>query len=295
MPQPANSYAKLPSQQQTFYNRTLLDRLLPNLVFMEHGQKYKKPIPKNEGATINFRRFNSLPIPADDLVEGVTPAGRNLSISQIITTVKQVGDYVLLTDLIDMLGLDPVVTETTELIGEQAALTLETRVRDVVFNGTNVYYVGGGANRAAVGAANTLTGTHSRRARQIMARNNIKPVAGSDYVGFVHPDGAYDMKGSAEWLAAHLYGSPENLFNGEIGKLHGVRWVETTMAPIWVGEGNGGADVYGALVVGADAYGVVDVGGSASPEVIVKQLGDAGTSDPLNQRSTVGRTYMIAA
>lgn len=289
MPEPANSYAKLPSQQKVFYDRTLLERLLPLLVFLQHGQKYKRPIPKNEGATINFRRFNSLPVPSDSLVEGITPAGRNLSIDQIIATVKQEGDYVLLTDYLDMVGLDPVILETTELISEQAALTLEARVRDIVFNGTNVYYVGGGANRAAVAAANTFTGAEVRRIRQLMARNNVKPVGGAGaYVGWIHPDVAYDLKGSDEWQEPNYYAGATAIFNGEIGKLYGVRWIETTMCPIWDGAGAAGIDVYGALVVGDNAYGVVDVAGSSSPEIIVKQKGESGTSDPLEQRSTVG-------
>jgi len=120
MPEPANSYAKIPSQQQTFYDRNLLERLLKNLVFLQHGQKNKKPIPKNEGATINFRRFNSLPIPTESLTEGVTPAGKNISVSQIEAKVKQEGDYVEVTDLLDLMGYDPVITEMTEVQGEQA-------------------------------------------------------------------------------------------------------------------------------------------------------------------------------
>jgi N4-gp56 family major capsid protein len=287
MPEPANSYAKLPSQQKMFYDRTLLERLLDNLVFLEHGQKYKRPIPKNEGATINFRRFNSLPVPADSLVEGITPSGSNLSISQIITTVKQEGHYVLLTDWLDLVGIDDVIVETTELISEQAAQTLETRARDVIFNGTNVYYVGGGIQRDQVAAANVFTGTEVRRCRQIMARNNVKPIGGS-YIGFIHPDGAYDLKGSAEWIAPNLYAGSKALFSGEIGELHGVRWIETTMCPIWEGEGAGGIDVYGSIVLGDNAYGVVDIAGSSKPEVIVKQKGSAGSGDPLDQRSTVG-------
>lgn len=289
MPEPANSYAKLPSQQKTFYDRTLLERLLPLLVFNQHGQKYKRPIPKNEGATINFRRFNRLPIPSDSLVEGITPAGRNLSIDQIVATVKQEGDFVPLTDYLDLVGLDPVILETTELISEQAALTLEARVRDIIFNGSNVYYVGGGVNRAAVAAANTFDGAEVRRIRQLMARNNVSPPGGAGaYIGWCHPDVAYDLKGDNEWLEPNYYAGANAVFNGEIGKLYGVRWIETTMCPIWEGEGAAGIDVYGCLVVGADAYGVVDVAGSSSPEIIVKNKEDSGTSDPLNQRSTVG-------
>ncbi len=294
MPAIPNSYANLPSQHQEYYDRTMLERLLPNLVFMEHGQKYKKTMPKNSGDTIQFHKLNALPVPAEDLVEGVTPSGDNLSFSQYTTTVRQVGSYTLLSDLLDLMGLDPVITDATEAISDQAALTLETRVRDVVFNGTNVYYVGDRVSRDLVQAGDTLSGTDARRARQIMARNNVKAASGSEYIGFVHPDGAYDMKGSAEWMAASLYGSPEQLFNGEIGKLHNVRWIETTMCPIWEGAGAGGIDVYGSLVIGADAYGIVDISGSAKPEIIVQQLGAAGSSDPLNQRSSVGWKALMA-
>jgi len=295
MPQPANSLAKMPVENKVIYDRNLLERLLPFFIFLEHGMKHDpKSQPKNEGDTVNWRRFNSLPVPAESLTEGVTPAGRNLSISQIIATVKQEGDYVVLTDLLDLIGIDPVILETTDLISEQAALTLETRVRDIVFNGTNVWYVGGGINRGAVGAADVLTGTEARRLRQIMARNNVKPI-GTEFIGITHPDCAYDMKGSAEWLAAHLYGSPENLFTGEVGKLHGIRWIETTMCPIWVGQGDGGIDVYGSMVLGQGAYGVVDIQGSAKPEVIVHQLGSSGVSDALNQRSSVGWKALMTA
>ncbi len=250
MPEPANSYAKIQSQQQTFYDRVLLERLLPELVFLQHGQKNKKPIPKNEGATINFRRFNSLPIPSESLTEGVTPAGKNLSISQIIAKVNQEGDYVEVTDLLDMVGYDPVITETTELLSEQASETLETRCRDVVFNGTNVYYCDGSADRANVADDDVLSGAECRRIRQIMARNKVKPVPGAGaYLGWIHPDGAYDLKGSTEWQDAHKYTDAKNIINGEIGKLYGIRWIETTMCPVWEGAGTEAspdADVYGA-------------------------------------------------
>ena len=295
MPELDNSYAKMPSQNKVFYDRTLLERIIPELVFMQHGQKYKKPIPRNEGATINFRRFNTLPVPAQSLVEGVTPTGTNLSVSQIIATVTQEGDFVELTDLIDMMGIDPVVTETTELLSEQAAMTGEVRVRDVVFNGTNVYYVGGHADRVSVTQGDIFTGTEVRRLRQIMARNNVKPAEGKDYIGWIHPDAAYDLKAHDEWREPNLYVNVDNILNGEIGRLYGIRWIETTMCPIWEGEGAADADVYGSLVVGRDAYGITDIEGSASPEVIVKQLGDGGTSDPLNQRSSVGWKFLMTA
>jgi len=289
MPTPANSYNQIPSQKQEFYDRVLLERITPELVFMQHGQQNSRSIPQNEGDTINFRKFNSLPITTEPLKEGVTPAGKNISVSQIVAKVYQYGDYVMVSDWLDLVGFDPVITETTEVLSEQAQESLETLVRDKIFAGTNVYYVGEHTERGDVESGDTLKGSDVRRARQIMARNQISHPQGENaYIGFVHPDAAYDIKGDSEWTDAAKYGDPERLFNGEIGRLHGIRWVETTMCPIWEGAGSGGTDVYGSLILGANAFGVVDINGGANPTVIVKNKGSAGTGDPLDQRSTIG-------
>lgn len=259
---------------------------------MEHGQK--RPIPKNEGDTINFRRFNRLSVATTALTEGVTPSGRSLSISEITAVVSGYGDYVVLTDLIDMAGIDPVLTETVDLLGEQAGETLDTIVRDVVAAGTNVYYTEGNS-RSDVGDAHTLEGSDMRRVRQIMARNNVKPLTGKDYLAFIHPDVAYDIMGDTAWTNANQYAGSEKIFNGEIGKLYGVRYIETTMAPIFEGQGHDDDDVYGTIVIGANAYGVPDIAGSSKPETIIKDLGSGGTSDPLDQRSSAGWKAYLAS
>lgn len=53
------------------------------------------------------------------------------------------------------------------------------------------------------------------------------------------------------------------------------------------GGAAGGRDIYATLVFGQNAYGVTRVE-NGGLESIIKQKGSAGTSDPLNQRSTVG-------
>lgn len=288
------TYGGLTAEQKTFYDRTLLSRLLPNLVFMKYGQKYKKSIPKHEGATINFRRFNSLPVITEPLIEGQPPAGSNLSITSINVTVQQYGDYVLLSDFIQLAGIDPVVTETLEVQGEQAAQSLDTIVRNVVASGTNVLYARG-VTRGEIQSGDVLTGTLIRKARKIMARNNVKPYERNDYIAFIHPDAAYDLMGDPAWVDASKYAGSEQIFEGELGKLYGIRFVETTLAPIFAGAGAGGIDVYATIVIGRDAYGVTDIAGSAKPETIVKPLGSAGTADPLNQQSSVGWKACLAA
>ena len=296
-----NSYGNLTNEQKTFYDRTLLERLIPKLVFMQHGQK--RTIPKREGATVDYRRFNRLDPATTPLTEGVTPTGKALDIANVTATVQGYGDYVTLTDFIDMAGIDPVITETIEVLGEQAAESLDIVVRDEIAKGTNAYYVtADGVGTARDDVAGKLTGGVMRRIRQIMARNNVKPVPGTGgaYLAFVHPDVSYDiMEDNAAWTNANQYAGSTKIFNGELGKMYGIRFIETTMAPIYEGEGAGDAgleaDVYASIVIGANAYGVPDIAGSSKPKTIVKPLGSAGTGDPLEQRSSVGWKAYLAA
>jgi len=286
------TYAGHATQQKTFYDRTLLERLLPSLVFMNWGQK--RGIPKNEGDTINFRRFNRLGRATTPLQEGITPAGRQVDITPLTATVDQYGDFVTITDKLDLVGIDPFLTETIELLGEQAGETLDVVVRDVVAAGSNVYYVGGGPDRGDITDADILDGATMRRIRQVMARNNVKPASGKDYIAFIHPDVSYDIMGDSAWINANQYAGTQALFDGEIGRLYGVRYIETTLCPIWEEAGVGDEDVYGTIIIGSNAYGVPDIAGSAKPETIVKALGSAGTADPLDQRASAGWKAMLA-
>ncbi|MPN16748.1 hypothetical protein SDC9_164093 [bioreactor metagenome] len=106
-------------------------------------------------------------------------------------------------------------------------------------------------------------------------------------MAIIHPDVAYDLMRSQEWIDAHKYAAPENLFAGEIGKIGGCRFVETTEAKIFAAAGASSIDVYSTLFLGANAYGVTEIAGGGL-EHIVKQLGSSGTADPLNQRASAG-------
>lgn len=294
MPNRYSGVNAVSQQAQTFYDRTLLERLKPKLVFLQYGQK--KPIPKREGATGNWRRFTSLSPATTPLVEGVTPQGDRLVVEYVSATVQGYGNFVYLTDLIDMAGIDPVATETVELMGENAAETLDIVVRDVVARGTNVYRVNGRADRNLVQADDIIDGATMRRARRIMARNNAKPVPGAGaYIGIVHPDVAYDIMGDPAWVNANQYAGSQKIFDGEIGKMHGVRYIESTLAPIFAGEGANDIDVYGTIILAANGYGVPDIAGSSKPKTIIKSLGSGGTSDPLEQRSSIGWKAYLAA
>lgn len=279
------TYGNLTAEQRTFYDRTLLSRLLPNLTFLKYGQK--RPMPKNKGDNINFRRFNSLDVPANSLTEGVTPDGDNLSITAVTAAVKQEGNWVRLSDKISMVGIDPVLTEAAALMGENAAETLETRCADVIFKGTSQQFAGGAASAAAIVAGKVVNSEEIKKAVRTLRNNNAKPMEGGYYIGFCDPSVAYDLQNDALWQDISKYNGAQNIMNGEIGRIHGVRFILTTMCPTDATTASAGT-LHKTLIVGKDAYGVVDVDGSSKPEIIIKPTGSAGTEDPLNQRGSVG-------
>lgn len=271
---------------QTYYDKKLLSRLLPNLVHMKFAQK--RPIPRNGGKTINFRRFSPLAPALTPLTEGVTPDGNNLTITEIEATLAQYGDYVEISDVLDLVAIDPVLDETAELLGEQAAKTLDIIARDALNIGTTVQYAGGHTDRDQITASDVLTVDEVRKAVRTLKRNNAKPIDGRNYLGIVEPGTTYDLQSDPKWEEASKYAGSGQIFSGEIGRLYGVRFVETTFAKKFEGEGSGGIDVYSTLIIGKDAYGMSDVESSGAVKNIIKPHGSGGTSDPLNQRATSG-------
>lgn len=270
-------------ENKTFYDMTLIDEAQAELVHDQFAQK--RPIPKNGGKKIEFRKFAALPKALTPLTEGVTPDGKKLSVSKIEAEVSQYGDYIVQSDVLELTAIDNTIVEATKILGRQAGLTLDTITRNILHAGTNVFYCPKGDGTAVdsrAGLDNTckLTVDVVKKVVAIMKKNNAPKING-DYVAIIHPYVAYDLMSDPEWIDAHKYAQPENLYTGEIGKVAGCRFVETSEAMIYDGG------VFGCLFLADGAYGVTEITGGGL-ETIVKQKGSAGTSDPLNQRSSIG-------
>ena len=277
----------LSAEMKTFYDMTLIDEAQAALVHDQFGQK--RPIPKNGGKTIEFRKFAALTKALTPLTEGVTPDGKGLTVSTITATVAQYGDYITQSDVLELTSLDNTILEATKLLGRQAGLTLDTIVRNVMQSGTNVTYcpkvAEGGAETAVTSRAN-LDNTCQLTVKvlqQVVAKLRAQnaPTINGKYVAIIHPYVAYDLMRDPEWIDAHKYAKPDNLYEGEIGEVAGIRFVQTSEAKIYSGG------VFGTLVLGDGAYGVTEITGGGL-QTIVKQKGSAGTADPLDQRSSVG-------
>lgn len=288
--------SKLSAENKTFYDRALVEEAGPNLIHGQFGQK--RPIPKNGGKRIQFRRYASLPKALKPLTEGVTPEGRKLSATAVEAEVNQYGDFVCLSDVLDLTAIDNNVLEATKAVGRQAGLTLDTITRNVLQSGTNVFYCPKvGANgvqtpvtdRSGLDKTCTLTVDVVKKVAAMLKAANAPKIDG-DYVCILHPYVAYDIMSDPRWEEMHKYTTPENMYQGEIGRIAGVRFVETSEAAVYKGAENScptGLAVFGCLFIAQGAYGVTEVTGGGL-QTIIKQLGSAGTADPLDQRSTVG-------
>lgn len=297
----ATTQSSLSAEMKTFYDMTLIDEAQANLVHEQFGQQ--KPIPKNAGKKIEFRKFASLPKALTPLTEGVTPKGSSIAVDTIEATIAQFGDYVVLTDVLELTAIDNTILETTKILGRQAGLTMDTVVRDILQSGTNVYYAPKIAedgtktevtSRANLDKTSKMTVDLVKRVAAKLKASNAPKING-DYVAIIHPYVSYDIQSEKDWIEAHKYAKPENIYEGEIGKIAGVRFIESTEAKIYSGEGcPEGLAVFGCLFMGSNAYGVTTIDGG-SLETIIKQKGEGGTADPLNQRSSIGWKGMKTA
>ena len=277
----------LTAEMKTFYDMTLIDEATSNLVHDQFGQK--RPIPKNGGKTIEFRKFAPLAKATTPLTEGVTPDGKSLSVSTITATVNQYGDFITQSDVLELTSLDNTILEATKLLGRQAGLTLDTVVRDVLNSGTNVTYcpkIGADGTETAVTSRAALDDTCKLTVKTIQMvvaklRGQNAPTINGKYVAIAHPYTMFELMRDPEWIEAHKYANPTNLYEGEVGEIAGVRFVTSTEAKVFEGG------VFSTIFLGEGAYGVTEITGGGL-ETIVKQKGSAGTADPLDQRSSVG-------
>ncbi len=363
----------LSPEMRTYYSDYLIDNAEPHLVHDLFAQKHR--IPKG-AKTISFRKYDPLPKRTTPITEGVTPDGQSLKVSVVEATVAQYGGYVELTDLLLLTAVDNNLCMATKLLGAQAGRTLDTISREVLAGGTNVQFANNNVSARCQLTGTFYGGSHYlsvdavRKAVRFLKNQNAEKIRGS-YVAIIHPDVAYDLMSDPNWKYPHQYTDTAGIYEGELGKIEGVRFIESTEAKVfhapdlasdtrtlslaadaeqistveftgsaagikagelvgrWVliagthayvgententmtlytdstkstpalvgaaanvtiypGEAGGeGRDVYATMIFGDNAYGTTELG-YGGLEHIVKQLGSAGTSDPLNQRATVG-------
>ncbi len=278
------------------YNKQLLENARADLYFTNFAQKTS--LPKGNGHTVEWRQWDTFNPRVKPLTEGVTPEGDKMGIRKITGEISQYGRYATITDKLEFEAFDPIIMGATEEFGASAAEVTDILARNIMIQTTNIQFAPKSdgtvvANASQMDTTCQLTLPLVNKAVTILKKNKTPKING-DYVAIIHPSVAMDLRNAEGWEEVHKYCRPEEIYNGEIGRLHGCRFIESLNAKVYnAGSAVGSvtapasASLYSCLFFGKDAYGIIDPEGMGL-EMIVKGKGSAGTADPLNQRSTVG-------
>ncbi len=276
--------AGLTPGMQTYYNRELLRTFEPELVHLQFGDEHR--MPTGSGLVMNMRKIIPLETKTATLAEGEPGESVMLTETEVTVKLEQYGEYARCTDKLDLSHLDMNILRKTKLFGDAGARSIDAVVREELATCTNVIYAGGKTSRAELTEQDKLTARDLRRAVKKLKKAHAQTFGGY-YIAIVGPDTFYDLQDDETFVAVSRYQDKEAVYKGEIGRLFGCRIVETTEAKVFENAGASGADVASVIVLGQYAYGYTSFKG-AKPRVIVKPAGSAGTSDPLDQISTVG-------
>jgi len=296
----------LPSVTRGVYNRSLLKRAQPELVHQQFGMQH--PLGMRKGQSMVFRRYEKLDQATIPLSEGVTPDGTSLVKRDYVATIKQYGNYVIVSDFVDMTHVDPIIQQSVELMGENMGETMDSVYREYLVTGTSVAYAGTGNSAVGdIATGDVLTSTlfdtvisalkgadakvfqpqisGSTRVNNYPVAKSFWAIIHTDLEGSFYNTTNFPVSGMNKFVPVEQYANADGVMENEIGKYRQIRFITSTNAKVYSGQGTGAIDVYGVLVFARDAYGVVPLQ-RGSARTIIQRAG--GNTDPLEQRNTVG-------
>lgn len=288
------------------YDRLHLMRVTPQLVYDRYGQA--RFVPANSGVKQMFAfRYSNLAPANTPLTEGVLPTLSVITRERVSFDVEQYGSFVKYTDQLDLFDVDNIKSQFTDILGDQAAVTSDVIVRDIINQGTSVVYANGAASRAALIVAGDAT-----IADGVVKENDLKlavlnlknsgakkftsiitgstkigttPVRDAFY-GFVHPNVVEDLRDLIGFKDLEDYAYSDRIAPDEIGSFGDIRFIETNNGAIFTKAAT--SNVYSILMCGKEAYANVSVRGKNGTQMIFKPLSSGGVENALNQVGSIG-------
>lgn len=262
----------------------------------QHGQN--RNIPAKGGNSIEFRGLARIAGTTGALTEGTPGAALQITFTNIAVTISQYGKYVQLSDLVELQAIDPVLTETVAMFGEQMGDSIDLVHRTAVIGGTTIQYASTAGSRAQLSSGMYMSYAEIREAVSTLERNNAERFEDGTYHSIIHPDTKRDMFADTtiqdNWQEAGERGGTNPLFTGDVGDIHGVKFFLSTNADIQSSAGQSGADVYRTVFMGKNYYATVGLEAQSARTYMVPR-GQGGITDPLSQVMTVGWKAATAA
>ena len=287
---------------KTFYDTELLENARAEMFYAQFAKR--QPLPANHGVTVEWRKFNTF-ARASQLQEGVIPTGQQFGMTFKTGVINQYGTYTAVTDKLETRAYDDVILAATEEMGASAAETQEVLIRDGLLTNTNVLYCDNVTLATGAVAGTPTMPSEMEASATVMSiltpamvakvvtklKKDRVPKINGKYASVIHPSVAHDLRNHKDWVEVHKYAATTEIFNGEIGELHGCRFVENTFAPVLGGadyKNKAGTVTYATYFFGKDGFGIIDPG-EGGLQMIIKPKEVAG--GPLDQYSTIGYKF----
>ena len=209
------------------YSKEIEFKALPVMRFSQFATQ-KTELGVEPGLTISMLTYDNLAL-GGALVEMQNMSTQALSGSMKQITVQEHGNAVSNSELLIQSSFDDIMATTTTLLGRDYAMVMDCELRDVALSGTNVVYAGGKTSRETLTTADKMSVAVVKDSIEILATNNAPKYNNMYWICFAHPHQSRDLRDDPAWINASNYGAPEQLFNGEIGRIDDTRFIETTL------------------------------------------------------------------
>src|SRR6478735_5109495 len=124
---------------QTVWSKEILFQAMPVLRFEQFAVK-KTELGVMPGLTVNFMRYNNLPIPSGPLVEGIRMKTYGITAQQYRITVAEHGFAIAVSELLLNASFDDVMASASRLLGRNMALYMDNQARNTLTRATSVVF-----------------------------------------------------------------------------------------------------------------------------------------------------------
>ena len=270
-----------------YLDKTFLERSVALNIHTE-GAKEKK-LSDNSGKTVTWTRRSPKALATTPLTEGVNPTESQIVSNKVTATLAGYGNWEKISSLFYKTGIDSGAKESIEVMGQNASETIDALVRNELHTGATTQFAAGRANLSAMTADDVLTLAEIRKVVRSLKKNNALTYSDGFFLGKIGPDTSYNLMADAAWLDAQKYTARKELYRGEVGSIHKVRFLEASSnQKTEMGGASNLVDVYSNFIHGKEAFGTVDLSGEGRKKLIIKKSDSGDTSNPLNQFHTVG-------
>jgi N4-gp56 family major capsid protein len=277
----------LTAEMSIFYEKVFLARAEYEYIFNQGAQMRSQPA--NAGKTVYFTRHTPLATATTALTEGVNPGEVNLTATTVSATLAEYGNTVKISRFLSLTSIDAGNKEKIEVVGQNMGETLDELVRNELFTGATTQLAGAKTVLTDVAITDVLSVAELRKAVRTLKVNKARRYQDriAPWMGKVNPYTSYDLTTDSTFLSADIYDNgAEKLYNGELGKILGVRLIESPNGYETANAGTSSADISSNFIHGADAFGCIDLVGD-KPQLFIIPHDKIDSGNPAGRFSTV--------